>query len=99
MPFVLGSNGGVGKSAIDLWGKLVKKADELSKRDWRHAWSSMSFSAVWLQKFSVAIAKVSATAALQRAPLFTRHAVLGGEGESGDWAGVELGRAGMVVGG
>ena len=39
------------------------------------------------------------TAALQRAPLFTRHAVLGGEGESGDWEGVELGRAGMVVGG
>ena len=51
------------------------------------------FSSVWLQKLSIAINSVSSTAALQRAPLFTRLTVLGesGEGdESGDWVGVRL---------
>ena len=93
MPFVLGSHGGFGKDAKALWNMFVKKAEELSARDWRHAWSSMSFSSVWLQKLSIAINSVSSTAALQRAPLFTRLTVLGesGEGgESGDWVGVRL---------
>ena len=93
IPFVLGSHGGFGKCAKMLWEMLVKKADEIASRDWRHAWTSMSFSSTWLQKFSLSINSITATASLQRAPLFTRLSVLGesGEGdENGDWAGVRL---------
>ena len=93
IPFVLGSHGGFGEKAKALWGMLVKQAETLSSRDWRHAWSSMSFSSVWLQKLSIAINSISSTAALQRAPLFTRLEILGESregGESGDWAGVRL---------
>ena len=97
IPFVLGSHGGFGEKAKALWGMLVKQAETLSSRDWRHAWSSMSFSSVWLQKLSNSITRainsILSTAALQRAPLFTRLEILGESregGESGDWAGVRL---------
>ena len=52
-PFVLGSKGGFGKSAKELWDVLVKKANQIGGRDWRHSWTAMSYSSVWKQKLSI----------------------------------------------
>ena len=81
-PFVLGAHGGFGDSANKLWQVLVKHAKKVQDRDWRHSWTAMSYSSVWRQKLSVAIARQAAIATQRRTSLVTRERVLG-RGESG----------------
>ena len=72
--------GGFGKSAKELWDVLVKKANQIGGRDWRHSWTAMSYSSVWKQKLSIAIANWTASAmgALRRTPMISRRVALGG---------------------
>ena len=97
-PFVLGSKGGFGKSAKELWDVLVKKANQIGGRDWRHSWTAMSYSSVWKQKLSIAIANWTAMGALRRTPMISRRVALGG-GESFVDIGVAEARRGGGVGG
>ena len=85
-PFVLGAHGGFGKEAKGVWHLLKKAAIKVGRRDWRHSWTAMSYSAVWMQKLSVAIANETAIGALRRTPLCTRQRVLGEMDESWDGA-------------
>ena len=83
-PFVLGAHGGFGKTAKALWGLLRRHADSVQGRDWRHSWTAMSFSSVWLQKLSIAIANQTAIGSQRRTTVCSRQRALGNEnGESG----------------
>ena len=53
-----------GKEAKAVWSVLKKHAEALQGRDWRHSWTAMSFSSVWLQKLSVAVANQTAIGAM-----------------------------------
>ena len=68
--------GGFGRKAKALWDLLVCHAKDVAGRDWRHSWTAMSFSSVWLQKLSIAIAKETAIGTIHS------QSVLG-EGSSG----------------
>ena len=92
-PFVIGSKGGFGQSAKDLWNVLVKQANQIQGRDWRHSWTAMSFSSAWCQKLSIAVARWTAMGALRRTPMITRRVALGG-GESAQDVGVIMVRRG-----
>ena len=84
-PVVLGAHGGFGDLAKKFWDVLVAKAKKVQGRDWRHSWTAMSFSSVWRQKLSIALAKETAYGALQRTPLCSRQRALGvGFGQSGE---------------
>ena len=89
-PFVLGSHGGFGRSARAVWALLVRQAEQLQSRDWRHAWTSMSFSACWSQKLSIAVARETAIGAQRRMRVVSRFQLLGGSvgGDQGyvSWA-------------
>ena len=78
-PFVLGAHGGFGKTAKALWGLLRRHADSVQGRDWRHSWTAMSFSSVWLQKLSIAIANQTAIelGSQRRATVCSRQRALG----------------------
>ena len=82
-PFVLGGHGGFGPAAKEVWGKLAARARAIQGRDWRHSWSAMSYSAVWLQKLSIAIANQTAIATQRRMHLCSRERVLGALGGGG----------------
>ena len=82
-PFVVGAHGGFGRKAKALWDLLVCHAKDVAGRDWRHSWTAMSFSSVWLQKLSIAMNKEAAVAALRRTPLCTRK--LHGIGIRREW--------------
>ena len=66
MPFVIGSSGGFGSSAIQVWNLLKLHAKNVQGRDWRHAWSSRSYCTRWRQALSVKFVKLSASFLLQR---------------------------------
>ena len=77
-PFVLGAHGGFGEKAKELWKILVGHAKKVQGRDWRHSWTAMSYSKVWEQKLSIALANAEAVGHQQRAPAVTRRLALGG---------------------
>ena len=84
-PFVLGAHGGFGEKAKELWKILVGHAKKVQGRDWRHSWTAMSYSKVWEQKLSIALANAEAVGHQQRAPAVTRRLALGGRmDESGE---------------
>ena len=92
LPFVVGSHGGLGTCAKQVWALLVQRAKLVAARDWRQSWSAMTYQQVWLRRLSVAIAKQEAIATLVRVPLVTRRqAAVGvavfGEGEGGEGGG------------
>ena len=91
-PFVLGSHGGFGRSAKAVWKLLVKHANEVKGRDWRHSWTAMSFSSSWLQRLSIAMGKEAAIATLRRTQVRSRQRVLA-SGESGDFESWTEGRS------
>ena len=91
-PFVLGSHGGFGRSAKAVWKLLVKRANEVKGRDWRHSWTAMSFSSSWLQRLSIAMGKEAAIATLRRTQVRSRQRVLA-SGESGDFESWTEGRS------
>ena len=99
LPFVVGSHGGVGTCAKQVWALLVQRAKLVAARDWRQSWSAMTYQQVWLRRLSVVIAKQEAIATLVRVPLVTRQAAMGvavfGEGEGGESGGA--GYAGVRV--
>lgn len=99
LPFVVGSHGGFGTCAKQVWALLVQRAKLVAARDWRQSWSAMTYQQVWLRRLSVAIAKQEAIATLVRVPLVTRQAAMGvavfGEGEGGEGGGA--GYAGVRV--
>ena len=68
-----------GEKAKELWKILVGHAKKVQGRDWRHSWTAMSYSKVWEQKLSIALANAEAVGHQQRAPAVTRRLVLGGE--------------------
>ena len=76
MPFVIGSSDGFGPSAIQIWNLLKLHARNIQGRDWRHAWSSRSFSTRWSQALSVKFMKLSASFLLQRTPPINRMRAL-----------------------
>ena len=76
-PFVVGSLGGFGPAARRVWKQFCALALRSGRSDWRHSWSSVSFSAVWRQKLSAAMANRSAAGALLRAPLLSRQQAFG----------------------
>ena len=97
LPFVLGAHGGFGKEAKGVWTLLKKVASKVGRRDWRHSWTAMSFSSVWMQKLSVAVANETAIGALRRTPLCTRQRVMGGMDESGgEYESANMGREGAM---
>ena len=84
-PFVVGAHGGFGEKAKELWKILVGHAKKVQGRDWRHSWTAMSYSKVWEQKLSIALANAEAVGHQQRAPAVTRRLALGGRmDESGE---------------
>ena len=95
-------SGGFGKTAgqgalARVWGLLRRHADNVQGLDWRHSWTAMSFSSVWLQKLSVAVANQTAIGALRRTPLCTRQRVMGlGESRDGGYESVNMGREGAM---
>ena len=95
----MGSHGGFGTCAKQVWALLVQRAKLVAARDWRQSWSAMTYQQVWLRRLSVAIAKQEAIATLVRVPLVTRQAAMGvavfGEGEGGEGGGA--GYAGVRV--
>ena len=68
----------------------MQQAEAVKRRDWRHSWTAMTFSSVWLQKLSIAMSNEAAIAALRRTQLCTRQRVLGlgggGDGAYESWA-------------
>ena len=60
LPFVVGSHGGLGTCAKQVWALLVQRAKLVAARDWRQSWSAMTDQQVWLRRLSVAIAKQEA---------------------------------------
>ena len=96
-PFVLGAHGGFGEEAKGVWRLLKKAAKKVGRRDWRHSWSAMSFSSVWMQKLSIAVANQTAIGALRRTPLCTRQRVMGmDESRDGGYESVNMGREGAM---
>ena len=96
-PFVLGAHGGFGVEAKNVRRLLKKAAMKVGWRYWRHSWTAMSFSSVWLQKLSVAVANQTAIGALRRTPLCTRQRVMGlGESRDGGYESVNIGREGAM---
>ena len=87
LPFVLGVHGGFGKEAKAVWSVLKKHAEALQGRDWRHSWTAMSFSSVWLQKLSIAIENKNAIAVQRRTTVCSRQRVLGGGVRNASWDG------------
>ena len=94
-PFVLGAHGGFGKEAKQVWAMLKQKAEKVKARDFRHSWSTTSFSSAWKQKLSIAIAKETAIGALRRTAIVTRQRAMGEAGESpgGEYESYTSGRA------
>ena len=93
-------HGGFGNEAKELWRVLRAKAEEIRARDWRHSWTATSFSSVWLQKLSIAIANQTAVGAQRRATVCSRQRALQGANcESGDgfYESVVEGRVGSGV--
>ena len=77
LPFIVGSHGGFGTCAKQVWALLVQRAKLAAARDWRQSWSAMTHQQVWLRRLSiVAIAKQEAIATLVRVPLVTRQAAI-----------------------
>ena len=78
LPFVVGSHGGFGTCAKQVWALFVQRAKLVAARDWRQSWSAMKYQKVWLRRLSVAIAskKQEAISTLVRVPLVTLPARL-----------------------
>ena len=73
------------ETASELWKILLGHAKKVQGRDWRHSWTAMSYSKVWEQKLSIALANAEAVGHQQRAPAVTRRLALGGRmDESGE---------------
>ena len=50
LPFVVGSHGGFGTCAKQVWALLVQRAKLVAARDWRQSWSAMTYQQVWLRR-------------------------------------------------
>ena len=100
-PFVLGVHGGFGKEAKALWALLKGLAAGVQRRDWRHSWTAMSFSSVWMQKLSIAIENKNAIAVQRRCTVCSRQRALGeiyeDERQSGEYESWAEGRVGAGV--
>ena len=88
LPFVIGSVGGFGSCARQIWDLLKTHAKKVQGRDWRHAWSSRSFCTRWRQSLSVRLMRLTAESMIERALPVTRLRALALEVETdGEHAG------------
>ena len=72
LPFVIGSAGGFGSCARQVWGLLNMHAKKVQGRDWRHTWSARSFCARWRQSLSVRLMRHTAVSMIERSLPMTR---------------------------
>ena len=97
-PFVVGSHGGFGTCAKQVWALLVQCAKLVAARDWRQSWSAIRHD-IPAGVAAAAIScdcKAEATGTLLRVPLIGRQAAMGAE-VFGEGGGGESGGAGYAI--